>query len=80
VQIADAADGVASGFHGQISSSGDAVRGTTGVAGLSADSYYTIDGSILCSGSGNMDVFYSDEALNGVLLRAGATGIIWAFA
>jgi hypothetical protein len=81
VEIPVDADGVGSGFQGIINASGDSVIGTSGAAGGATDQYCIIDGSIYCSGSGVMNVFYAPEAAtaSGIRILAGACGIIWAF-
>jgi hypothetical protein len=75
-----AADGVARVLVGGIANSGKLVTGTSSPSLDNND--VLIEGSILCAGSGVLNVIYANEvsAATGVVIKAGATGIIWAFA
>lgn len=79
-QIPIAADGTARVQVGGIASSNKMV---TGISSPSLDNNdCLIEGSILCSGSGVLNVIYGNEvsAPTGVVVKAGACGIIWALA
>lgn len=80
VMVPVAADGVAGAFVGGIGSSNKMIVGTS--APTLNNNYCLIEGSLFCSGSGNLDVIYGAEvsAPTGPVLKAGATGIIWALA
>lgn len=75
-----AADGTARILVGGIANSGKMVTGTSSPS--LNDNDILIEGSIFCSGSGRLEVIYGNEvsAATGVVLKAGATGIIWAMA
>lgn len=82
VGVPVAADGVGSEFQGTLTTSGDVVVGTSAPGGTGAVGYLVIDGTILCSGSGLLNVIYAAEVSGAaaVSLRQGGTGILWAFA
>lgn len=75
-----AADGTARVLVGGIANSGKLVTGTSSPS--LDDNDVLIEGSILCAGSGVLNVIYANEvsAATGVVIKAGATGIIWAMA
>lgn len=80
VSVPVAADGTARLFCGGIASSGKVVTGTS--APSLDNNECIIEGSVLFSGSGVLQVIYGNElsAATGVVLKAGASGIIWALA
>jgi hypothetical protein len=72
-----AADGTDSIFQGRITSSDDAVIGT-GVPSNSEDHMASIEGIIVPSADGNIQVRYASEVdTSNVTIKAGSSGLLW---
>lgn len=81
VKMSAGADGVNTNQIGTISFSGDQVVGPS--AATNQNNFLEIDGALMCSGSGVLQVAYGAEvatASSGIVFRQGGAGIMWAFA
>ncbi len=74
--VSTAADGTANIYYGHISSSGDAVVGT-GTPAATTNTYAWIEGNILPSASGSVQLQYASEvAASNVTIKQGSSGIL----